>query len=214
MNGVKDKTVTPLWQMLIAAFCGGICLSLAELMGMLKAKEAIDLYFFGGMIVAGILGIGGYFIAGPANVRSAVAAGISAPQLLAGFLKAVPVATQALALTVATAVAQPPVTHDSVSVTVVVVGTQDTLRLVGQDGKVHLVADTTQLRIPRSDTMTVSGFGFKNAPVVLGGGRNFTVMVDVEQVESMMAQFTRGMFAQQAKTSAMKKLSVKVEQHR
>ena len=75
-------------KLLLAAFCGGMSLSLLELMNMMfHSPQDINVFFFGGMTIAGGIGIIGYFLAGDANIRSAFLSGIAAPQILGGVLK-------------------------------------------------------------------------------------------------------------------------------
>ena len=78
----------PMWQFLLASFCGGMLLSALELFHMFTRKEAPDIYFFGGMIMAGIIGMAGPFLSRVSDIGGALTSGIAAPQLLGSIGKA------------------------------------------------------------------------------------------------------------------------------
>jgi hypothetical protein len=78
----------PSKELIISAFLGGIVLSLLEMMNAcFNHKNIFDLYFFGGMFFAGILGIFGLLVSQTRDIGGAVTAGIAAPQLIGGMAK-------------------------------------------------------------------------------------------------------------------------------
>lgn len=163
--------------LILCAFMGGIILSLTELASMFKSKEAPDFYFFGGMLIAGIIGIVGFFIAGAESFRTAFVSGVSAPQLLGGLVKIGTTSSQTLSMflsIVSTDVcAQPNV--DSVNVQIIVqnmkqveVKTNDTLYIVKDSMKTRIpyqrdiivthdnISDTVKMNKVDETTITVS----------------------------------------------------------
>jgi len=200
------------WQLVISAFCGGICLSLSELMGMLSHKEAVDIYFFAGMLVAGLIGIGGFFAVGASGVRSAFAAGVSAPQIIGGLAKAVPAGAKALSTMLIVSqplYAQTVAHHDSLKVdsarVIVVLDGLDSLQ-VRAGNTIHVVGNGTVLKLPKNDTVTVSGEDIQSQKTVVGTAKNQVLRIGTEQPK---ANFFRGVFAQ--KTAAKHVISVNVE---
>jgi len=117
--GMFADAKVPVWGLLLAAFGGGIVLQLAELASMFKLHQSADFYFFGGMLVAGVMGVGGLFLTGATSIRSAIAAGVSAPQLLGGVIKAVPTTALMIQSAFTPIYAQPVQPMDSVTVMVI-----------------------------------------------------------------------------------------------
>jgi hypothetical protein len=138
------------------AFVGGIILPLTELSSMFKTKELPDLYFFGGMLVAGVIGIVGFFIAGAESFRTAFVSGVSAPQLLGGLVKIGSTSAQTLSMflsIVSTDVyAQQPV--DSVSVNVFVKNLEQ-VEIKAND-TLYIINDSLKTKIPYQKTIVIS----------------------------------------------------------
>jgi hypothetical protein len=203
----------PMWALIIAAFSGGIVLQMAELMGMMHRHEAADMFFFGGMLVAGAMGIGGLFLAGATSLRSAVAAGISAPQLLGGIMKAVP-ATALLLNNVMAPVYAQPTTIDSVKVTVEVESTLTGVTISTLDGSWSAkVQDGIKLTIPKVDSLKAS---MDEETVV------FPLNIDTADSKSVLkittqhttngpGSFLRGLLGQRTKMFDRQMLQVKSE---
>lgn len=198
-----------MWQLIVAAFCGGMCLPLSELMGMISHKEAVDLFFFAGMLIAGVIGVGGFFAAGAANTRSAFVAGVSAPQLLGGLAKAVPAGAKALSFVLAgqIAFAQVPQAGDSVKVLLTVEGVDSVRVRVGS--KSVMIGDTARLTLRVGDSVVVGGFPLRSAAFVSHLNMK-SVKVRVQASNSSKDNFLRGLFAQQASEPEQKKVVIEV----
>jgi len=82
-------------EVIIGGFIGGSVMSLFELLNIISVKDPIDIYFFIGMVVAGIIGIIGTVISSAKDIKSAITAGIAAPTLLGGAIKSAPIVTSA-----------------------------------------------------------------------------------------------------------------------
>lgn len=198
-----------IWQLLLAAFCGGMCLSLSELMGMIAKKEMVDMFFLMGMVLAGVIGIGGFFAVGASSIRTAFVAGVSAPQILGGIAKAAPTAAKALSMLLAGSIAyaQPPQVVDSAKVTVVIEGYSDSLQVKCGD-KVYTVGDSSKVVLPARATAIVSGFMIQPSSFVLDTGAQ-TLKLSVRSMSSK-ANFMRGLFAQQQSSAPEMKVFVDI----
>lgn len=198
------------WQLVLAAFCGGICLPISELMKMLSNKEVADVFFFGGMALAGVIGIAGFFATGATNARTAFVAGVSAPQILAGIAKVVPAGAKAISAIILGSMvyAQPPVVvpKDSANVLIIMEG-KDSLQ-VKSDKKTYTVGDSTRLVLKAMDTVVVGGFMVEPAAFVPDSGKQ-TVKLSVKATSSK-SNFMRGLFAQQAETPEKQKIIIEI----
>lgn len=197
------------WQLVLAAACGGMCLSISELMGMVTNKEVIDGYFFLGMLIAGVLGIGGFFAVGANSIRTAFVAGVSAPQILAGLTKAVPAGAKALGGVVLSSIAfaQAPVAsvNDTINVLLLVDGI-DSVQINSSKG-ITTVGDSSNLSLIFGDTVMVRGTGISTATFVADTG---VKAVRIKVYSSFKESLMRGLFAQQATKSERQKVSVEI----
>ena len=184
---------------------------------MWKSKENPDIYFFGGMLIAGVLGVVGYLVFGAPTSRTAFASGISAPQLLGGLVKAGAggisssssvgflvklgaVLAQFISMTL-----MPPAfagTADSIKVVAVVQGIDTAVIVVGD--REYKISDVTKLTIPRKDSITVVGEGFSQR-IPVKKSKDMVLKVWVEKVkvkeqkmfDGKYRKIMRGIFAGQ-----------------
>lgn len=208
-----DGAKVPMWALIVAAFSGGIVLQMAELMGMMHHHEAADIFFFGGMLVAGAMGIGGLFLAGATSVRSAVSAGISAPQLLGGIMKAVPATAMMLNNMVAPVYAQL-TTVDSVKVTVEVESTLTGVTISTMDGSwLVQVQDGMKLTIPLVDSLRATTEGASVVFPLRVDSADFrnTLRITTQHSTNGPGSFLRGLLGQRTKMFERQMLQVKSE---
>ena len=228
-------------QLILAAFLGGMLLSILELYSMLQNKEHIDSYFLGGMVIAGFIGIVGYILSNPDNARAAILAGVSAPQLLGGlknaavasseatmsFLKTAPLyASMFIGLLFPSAHAKPVVVPDSISVIISVYGSEYiTIKTIDS---IFVVSGIAKLEIKKQDSIIVAVPGIDPSTIYFyetsdTGGvkidknkKEFVIKISVDEVQvqqkSKSGSFFRGMFAQQQRVDpVIKKIDIKVE---
>jgi hypothetical protein len=140
-------------KLLVSAFAGGIALSIIELANMFKQKEIPDMYFFGGLVIAGIIGIAGYFLTGAKDIKTAFASGVSAPQLFGGFIKVGSVGAQAVSLLFCSDVYAETPKIDSVSI--VVITQVDNIKIKTNDS-IFIVNDSSKIRFKYQDYIIVN----------------------------------------------------------
>jgi hypothetical protein len=215
MRELINKTMQTMklnpWLVLVAFF-GGSCLSLSELMNMFSKHQSADLFFFGGMFIAGVMGIAAYIIAGAENLKTAFLSGVAAPQLLGGVLKAgasgATVVGMLMSSMTPSAYAQGPIDSTKVYVDSKI---DEALKITTQDGKVYELKDT--LTLPSSNTSAVvSGTDFSQEIIISGA----EVIVKVRYSRPLLqkaAELSRGMFGRQVidvkPTVSVKKKSAK-----
>ena len=192
------------WPLLLAAFFGGICLSLSELMQMLTAHEGLDLYFFGGMFVAGLMGIGAFILAGADKIKTAFTSGVAAPQLLGGLVKAGTAGVKAASVfAISTVYAQG---VDSTKVNIQLNGVEQEVMLQSLDGRQsYPVSDSCVIVVPNQDSMVIVGVGFVPQKVKVNYGNDTQLKISIEPSKN---GFVRGLFAQQFKESKLEKFRV------
>jgi hypothetical protein len=215
----------------LSAFAGGAVLSIMELAAMFQKKEVPDMFFFGGMAIAGIMGIIGYVISKAASKSdhstvNAFMSGIAAPQFLGGLVK--------IGSTTATAVsmmffpsAYAGTTHkDSVNVVAIVQGLDSAELQV--KGKTYKILDVTKLVIQKQDSITIIGNGFSKK-IAMPKKKEFILKIEMKdqavtvtetQKEQKVFQgkymnMMRGMFAQKyeqkQEPQVIKKLEISIE---
>jgi hypothetical protein len=215
-------------QFVLSAFAGGAVLSIMELAAMFQHKEVPDKFFFGGMLIAGLIGVIGYVLSKAVSKSdhstvNAFMSGIAAPQFLGGLVKVG--STTATAVTMLFMPAAYATTRDSVKVVAVVQGV-DSAELTVK-GKTYKLSDVTKLVIQRQDSITVTGNGFseriavpKKKEVVLKIEMVDQAPTEVQQEQKAFQgkylKIMRGMFAQkyeqkQAEPQIVKKIQISIE---
>jgi len=222
------------WQFILSAFAGGAVLSIMELADMFQKKEVPDLFFFGGMVIAGIIGIIGYIIskAASSSVHSTVNAfmsGIAAPQFLGGLVKVGATTTTAVAMMfLPIAYAAP--AKDSIKVVAVVQGIDSAE--IHVKGKTYKISDITKLVIPKQDSITITGKGFSEK-IAMPKKKEFILKIEMKDQGIPQAQqdeqkkqdvfegkylsIMRGIFAQkyeqkqEESPASIKKLEISIE---
>jgi hypothetical protein len=185
MNLKQSVTKKGAWQLIAAAFVGGVILSLVELYTMMQHKEKADLFFFGGMLIAGIFGTIGYFLTNAENIRSAIMNGVGAPQLLGGLAKAAsattgvkvsslfPYPTKVIVTLlfpfISNTYAATPTRNvqkiDSVNVIISVEGIQN-VSIQAKDST-YIISGLAKLTIPKQDSLIVYGNDIQKQTVIL-----------------------------------------------
>jgi len=198
-----DKpNLIPSLKLILAAFAGGMVLSLLELMNMARAHENIaDPYFFLGMFIAGLLGIVGLVISRSKDLGGAVTAGISAPQILAGITKA-----GAVTSTVFFSIIAPPVyAQDSSevidSVTITIIAETDrplSVRPVNAKGG-YFLTDSLKITVAKKEGLVFSGENAYTETLNLENvNEEITVRAKIlAPVQQKSKGLLRGLFAQQ-----------------
>jgi len=180
------------YQLILSAFIGGIVLSLIELTNMFKQKESPDIFFFGGLLIAGIIGIVGYFMTGANDVRTAFVSGVSAPQLLGGIVKIGSAGAQAVSLLFApmNAYAQTP-TVDTVNV--LVLSQFNNVKIKTND-TVFVVNDSNKIKMKYQDSITIF---VDNIPKKVELQKTSNT-ITIKKSNSNFSKFFRGMIAQKS----------------
>jgi hypothetical protein len=181
------------WQLITSSFSGGIALSLMELYQMFNNKEPADLFFFGGMLIAGLIGIIGYVLASAENTRSAFLAGVSAPQLLGGIVKAGSKGIQTISLILCTSVyAQP---NDSTYVIVNLNGVNKS-EIYFNDTLFIADSQNNKLRVKYQDSIIVKA-GSESKVISLNKDTTFiSIKSETTQVQTKTSRLFRGIIAQ------------------
>jgi len=152
----------PAKELILFAFIGGIVLSLLELANMLASHQNIfDLYFWGGMIIAGLIGVIGLLLSQTKDIGGAITAGIAAPQLLGGITNIAPTVVTFLFNSIVTPVyAQTDTTqmmeNDSIEIVIVLKGSNEILELSTQQ-YTNFIKDTTIMKIHKDEQLSISG---------------------------------------------------------
>lgn len=150
----------PSKELILCAFLGGTAMSLLELMNMFVEREnVLDPYFYGGMLIAGLIGIFGLLLSQAKDIGGAITAGIAAPQVLGGLTKVAPTVAALLTAPIGTAYAedifQMP---DSLEITTIVVGEHRLIEIKPLNSrKGLLLRDTTYIKVPAGDTLEIVG---------------------------------------------------------
>jgi hypothetical protein len=204
---MRLKNLIPSIELTLAAFAGGMVLSLLELMNMCTHHENIsDPLFYMGMLIAGILGILGMIISRAKDIGGAVTSGIAAPQLLAGIAKTGVV--QAALMLNSPVYAQPAPympAKDSISVTIVSESDNKILQVQPvHDTTKYFLNDTLRMRVPSNESIVLSGKNVNSATWEFTGAKTSAmVWVSSKQVKNN-SDFFRGLFAQQVQKSEAK----------
>jgi hypothetical protein len=189
----------------LAAFAGGMVLSLLELANMCKNHENIgDPYFYLGMLIAGVLGIIGLVVSRSKDLGGAVTAGIAAPQVLAGIAKTGAVAhTVFFSSLIPCAYAQPPAfipSQDSVTMTIVAESDRPLeVRPMHEKGG-YFLEDTLVVRMPKNETIVFSGMGVEPVSLNFPAGDSDQAVIKatlIQEKKKVRKGLLRGMFAQQ-----------------
>ena len=218
---MKDLT----WKVrLLLGFAGGTFFSWLQMAEKFKLHETPDVYFFLGMLVAGVIGIFGVATSRARDMGGAIASGISAPQILGGGTKLIASApvkegvTWLLAPLLSIATAQPLETvkvDDSVHVKAIVTGTDQALKLKSLDDKqTYLMADTIEFSIKKQDSMAILGAAFPVKLIEIPANEDsITINVKVQHEVSRKNTFFEGLFAQhyRHKKEVLRKMEVEVK---
>jgi hypothetical protein len=184
--------------LLTCAFSGGIVLSLTELASMLKSKEIPDFFFLGGMLIAGIFGVIGFFISGATNFRTAFVSGVSAPQLLGGLVKLGAAGVQTVScILVTSAYANP----DSIDVKVICEDFK-TIQMITED-TVYQFQDSINIRIPYQESLRFVG---KNLDQTVELQEADATEITLRKTEAGLGSFLRGMLGQKQNLDQIKVL--------
>ncbi len=209
----------PLWQKLLAAAAGGSFLSVVEVYTLFHNKQGVDMYLMGAMIVASVLGIGGYYIVGATNIRSAFAAGISSQQVVGKLVNSGVQLSLMLSLhgTVYAAEPLPPVDSDPCSmtvqrlITVNLKGSEHLIQMEMCDGTVIDIEEgKNELFVPDHNTTLI--FTHPNFPL-----QEVDVDKDIQVVHITIShskpikKFMTVMFAQKSKVKMFEKVEIIVE---
>lgn len=186
-------------------------MSLLELLNMLSTKEGMgDIYFYSGMVVAGVIGIIGLFVSQAKDIGGAITSGIAAPQLLGGLAKsATNIGSQTAAFgktaEIVLCFLMAPfggdayaATPDSVTIKTVV-KSQHALE-VKTNGRSQYVKDTTDIKVAADDTLNIEGQKVSVADYTVDKNKG-AMMVTIEKknrvVVSKKGQLLRGLFGHQ-----------------
>lgn len=175
-------------QLLCCAFAGGIILSLTELTSMFKSKELPDIYFLCGMLLAGVFGIIGFFIAGATNFRTAFVSGVSAPQLIGGLVKLGTTGVQAVSCIIIPSVYA---STDSIDVQVISENTGQ-IEMITKDS-VYQIQDSIDIRIPYQDSLRFVG---KKLDESVELQQADATKITLKKTEEGIGNFLRGMLGQ------------------
>jgi len=223
-------------ELIFFAAVGGTVLPLLELANMLASRQNIfDPFFWGGAVVAVIIGVIALFVTQTRDIGGAISAGMMAPQLLNGIVSIAPVAGAFLLELVATPVyAQIDMVQmekDSIGIMVVVESKNHVLELNAEQ-KTNFVKDTMHLKIHKDGKLSISGKNIDNFDVNFEeelnrikndstGNKEYVVKVNVvEYVPQQQVQqnnknkFLRGLFGGEKyrkKPQIHSKLEVSVE---
>lgn len=206
---------------LIAAFCGGTALSWLELLRILiHNPQDLNIYFFAGMFVAGIIGLGvSFFIKGDTARDSAFFTGIAAPQLLGATISAGTTITS-IAFhfsLISLAYAQPPdtIVTDSTKIEITVKGTNEPIIIQDMNTEQKYVIEPDEsLEIPYSNSLEIKSHNAENKKVkinkdyIIDNKKKLdVVIIPKHRTRSIF----RGLFAQQhvAHENFTKKITVK-----
>lgn len=151
-------------ELIIAAFCGGTVTSLFELANMLSSHEnIIDIYFWAGALIAGIIGVLGLFVSQAKDIGGAITSGVAAPQLLGGMAKITPTVISLLLSPIITPIYAGEEKIDSVEITTIVEkGKIYEIKPLRDTGKTILIRDTMTFMVPKGD-MVLYKNGVKKA---------------------------------------------------
>jgi hypothetical protein len=177
--------------LILCAFGGGIILSLTELTNMLKMKEIPDLFFFGGLLIAGIFGVIGFFIAGASSFRTAFVSGVSAPQLLSGLVKLGTVGVQTVSCILVPMTYANPRTID----VKVILKQVDQVEMRTNDST-YLIQDSIDIRIPYQDTLIFVG---EDVNEIVELEKADATRIIITNKKTGWQSLLRGMFAQKQK---------------
>lgn len=209
-----------------AAFSGGTALSWLELMNMFFHRpQDLNVYFFGGMFIAGLIGFGvSVIIAGDTNIRSAFLTGVAAPQILGGIIKTGTIVTsvafifQLSFIPQAYAKDNESIITDSTKIEINLKSAQDpvTIRDI-HTKKEYRVLPGEQIIIPYSDSLEIESYGAKTQKVKIDKDyivdskkRLDIIVISKQRTKSLF----RGLFAQQSHDSFTHKFIIKeIEQY-
>lgn len=203
----------------IAAFFGGTALTWLELMNIFfHHPEDLNIYFFGGMFVAGVIGLGvSRIIAGDTNIRSAFLTGVAAPQILGGIIKTGTVVSTNIAFSLLPLIyaGPPPVLEDSTKIEITVKGTNElvTIQDMNTDQE-YIITPNQPIKIPYSDSLEIKSHNAEGKKINITKDYivDNTKKLDVIIIPKYRTRgIFRGLFAQQytAHESLTKKITVK-----
>ena len=197
------------FDVLLAAFCGGMALSVLELLNILtQHPQNLNIYFFAGMIVAGCIGLGvSFFLKGDTSKDSAFFTGIAAPQLLGAIVKTGSTATQVAFfsqlsfLPMAYAGTTDVVIEDSTTIEITVKGTTQPVTVQNVHTKKEYVIEPNEpTKIPYSDSLKITSKSTQNKDInvnkkyIIDNTKKLDVVVITKQ---RTKGFFQGIFAQQ-----------------
>lgn len=206
-------------ELIIASFCGGITMSLLELMNMFAAHENVfDPYFWGGAFIAGLVGIIGLFVSRAKDIGGAITSGIAAPQILGGMTKIVPTTLALISLHASPSYAN---MSDSISVTTIVEGTYKVLEIKPiNSNRGILLRDTTIIKIPINDSLEIIGDQYETIHFSLNKDtvKNEETILKIKATNDFFIQranpverFLRGAFGHSHRKEKIKKLELSIE---
>jgi len=215
------------WHFFCIAFAGGTTMSIVEIGNMFASKETPDFYFIGGMIVAGLMGIGGYFISQASNLRSAYMSGISAPQLFNGGLKAYVAGSQLVVSLLTSPFGSPAYAQDGKLVAplkelkLAVVNNTGSSIWIQSDGIIYpLRGDTSYLYIvvPKKREFTIAGTNIERQIISSEGfstkdTTRITVSVISIKHHKKMHSALRGIVGQKTSKKLLQDVDIEIEEH-
>lgn len=153
---IFTKVPKVVW-IILSAFFGGTTLSLLDLA---SNPTGISFHFMIGAVAAGLVGIGGYIVAGNTHPRSAFVSGIAGPNIIGGLLKAgttvveymLPIAIVPIVL----AGDMPEANNNTNRIELNIEGTNNKVKVTDiHTGKVYLIDSNNPITIPFSDLLEV-----------------------------------------------------------
>ncbi len=208
---------------MLYAILGGMVLSLLELVEIAKTGDQCNFpMFFLGMGASGVIGLVGYLIVAPVtNNRSALVAGIAAPQIVGGLTKTGDALFVSASLLFSpmmpNAYAQDapetqPAVVDSVAVTIIAEPSEAKIRVITPSGKAYLLRETTVFRMPSGSRLEFVSSGYQTAIYDIPSATEVSgICLRVSAPQSEAAKsFLRGVFAQ--RSQGMVKNRIRVDQ--
>jgi len=207
---------------LLAAFCGGMALSVLELLNVItQHPQDLNIYFFAGMAIAGFVGLGvSFFLKGDTSKDSAFFTGIAAPQLLGAVVKTGSTVTQVAFYSqlsffpMAYAGTTDVVIEDSTTIEITVKGTTQSVTIQNIYTKEeYTIKPNVPTKIPYSDSLKIRSNSAQNKDVsvnkkyIVDNTKKLDVVVIPKQRTNSVFH---GLFAQQyvAHDSFTKKITV------
>lgn len=181
-------------ELLLCAFLGGMSMSLLELANMFAEHDnVLDPFFYGGMLIAGLIGVFGLLLSQAKDIGGAITAGIAAPQVLGGLTKVAPTVAVLLTSPVGTAYADDTIQMpDSLVITTIVIGEHRLIEMRPLNSKKGLLLrDTTIVKMPAGDSLEIIGDQYEAIHFFLEKSRKnreITVVVRVREEKIMHQQ--------------------------